>query len=426
MAAPTAKSVSTKTAAAPTTPLSFTEIVTPSSQAEVAELLRSAHADDTPIYPLGGRTALHAGLASKQPGLGLSTTGLQQVIDYPARDMTITVEAGITLAKLAEILAAENQFLPVDIAQAATATLGGAMALNVSGPRRFGYGTLRDYVIGVSAVDGRGTPFKAGGRVVKNVAGYDFCKLLTGSLGTLAVITQVTLKVSPRPAATALVSYAANDADHAEQLLASLATTATTPVAVELLQGKSWQDAPLFPGAAESPLSLVVGFAGTAAEVDWQIAQLDREWQLLGAARSGLVADAESTAAWDRLTEFGCQTPTPLVLKATVRSSRVTAFCKQVAAFVPQATILSHAARGIVFIDCGDLNSTDAAKLLIRDLRPLASASDGQVVVWNCPAPDEFTRQAFWGPTRDDDAVLRAVKNQFDPKKLLNPGRFIF
>ena len=137
-------------------------------------------------------------------------------------------------------------------------------------------------------------------------------------------------------------------------------------------------------------------------------------------------ADAESTAAWDRLTEFGCQTPTPLILKATVRSSRVTSFCKQVAALVPQATILSHAARGIVFIDCGDLNSTDAAKLLIRDLRPLASAGDGQVVVWNCPAPDEWTRQAFWGPTRDDDAVLRAVKNQFDPKNLLNPGRFIF
>src|SRR5690606_32325083 len=119
---------------------------------------------------------------------------LNRVIDYPARDMTITVEAGITWEQLEAELAKEGQWLPVDVARAEAATVGGAIACNTSGPRRFGYGTLRDYVIGIHAVDGQGMQFKGGGRVVKNVAGYDFCKLLTGSFGTLAVITQVTLK----------------------------------------------------------------------------------------------------------------------------------------------------------------------------------------------------------------------------------------
>ena len=108
------------------------------------------------------------------------------------------------------------------------------MATNSSGPRRFGQGTIRDYVIGISAVDGRGVAFKAGGRVVKNVAGYDFCKLLVGSYGTLGVITQLTLKTKPRPEASALVVCDVPDYAQADVLLGSLVTSQTTPVAVEL------------------------------------------------------------------------------------------------------------------------------------------------------------------------------------------------
>src|SRR5205807_9828714 len=129
----------------------------------------------------------------------LDLRALNQVIDYPARDMTITVQAGITVAKLQEILAAENQQLPVDVPLPEQATLGGAIAVNASGPRRYGYGTLRDYVIGISFVNDEGQEVKAGGRVVKNVAGYDLCKLHIGALGTLGIITQVTLKLKPVP-----------------------------------------------------------------------------------------------------------------------------------------------------------------------------------------------------------------------------------
>lgn len=416
-----------KTATPPAGPISFTETVTPGTQAEVVELVRSANADDTPVYPLGGRTALGYGLATKQPGLGLVTTGLNRVVDYPARDMTITVEAGTTFAQLAETLAAENQYLPVEIAAPQTATLGGAIAVNMSGPRRYGYGTLRDYVIGISAVDGRGTPFHAGGRVVKNVAGYDFCKLLTGSLGTLGVITQVTLKVRPRPAAAAIVVYGASNFTQADRLLEAVTTTKTTPVAVELLSGPAWSTAPVFAKSADSPITLAVGFEGTQAEVDWQIAQLDREWQPLGGRKVTIIVDHDVQAAWQRLAEFGCgANPAPLVLKISARPSRQCELLQRVAQLLPESTILGRAGNGIALVDCGDLAAHEAVKLLLRDLRPAASAASGHIVVWNTPSPEEWTRAAFWGPTREDDVVMRTVKQQFDPKNLLNPGRFLF
>jgi glycolate oxidase FAD binding subunit len=122
--------------------------------------------------------------------------------------MTVTVQAGITLDRLQELLRAEGQRLPVDVSHAECATLGGALAVNVSGPRRLGFGTLRDYVIGISVVNDEGVEVKAGGRVVKNVAGYDLCKLYIGSLGTLGLISQVTLKLRPLPEEQALVSIA--------------------------------------------------------------------------------------------------------------------------------------------------------------------------------------------------------------------------
>src|SRR6185503_9080468 len=115
------------------------------------------------------------------------------------------------------------------VPRAATATIGGVVATNWNGPRRYGHGTIRDYVIGIHAVDGRGTPFKGGGRVVKNVAGYDFCKLLTGSLGTLAVVTQLALKVKPRSEYSTTILCESADLSVADNVLNALANLETPP-----------------------------------------------------------------------------------------------------------------------------------------------------------------------------------------------------
>lgn len=148
--------------------------------------------------------------------------------------MTITVQAGITLQTLREVLRVERQRLPIDIPLPDQATFGGAIAANASGSRRFGLGTLRDYIIGISAVNDEGREVKGGGRVVKNVAGYDFMKLFTGSFGTLGIISQVTLKLKPEPEALALMIIPASLAQVAT-FLDSLTKSRTRPVTVDLL-----------------------------------------------------------------------------------------------------------------------------------------------------------------------------------------------
>ncbi len=186
-------------------------IVRPDSVAAVGETIRQARADRSALYPIGGRTMLDLGVPPTARGNAVDLRSIARIIDFPARDMTITVEAGICLAPLQDLLAKENLRLPVDVPRPETATLGGSVAANVSGSRRYGFGTLRDYVIGISAVNDLGEEFKAGGRVVKNVAGYDLCKLLVGSFGTLGIITQLTLKLRLRPEEQALVVLGCDD-----------------------------------------------------------------------------------------------------------------------------------------------------------------------------------------------------------------------
>lgn len=155
-------------------------VVRPTSAAEVGDAVRGCAAEGTAIYPVGGGTMLDYGLPPARPGLAIELRELDKVIDFPASDMTITVEAGITIARLAEITRAEGLQLPIDVPEPQRATLGGAIACNVNGPRRYGYGTFRDYVLGITTINDRGEFVLAGGRVVKNVAGYDMMKLHTG------------------------------------------------------------------------------------------------------------------------------------------------------------------------------------------------------------------------------------------------------
>src|SRR5690606_35093537 len=151
----------------------------------------------------------------------------------------------------------------------------------------------------MTAIDVRGTAFKAGGRVVKNVAGYDFCKLLTGSLGTLGVISQITLKVRPLPTRSALATCEFHDLETAERLLAAIVDSQTTPVAVEMLMGPRWQEHPALGTLTAGAIGrLVVGLEGTASEVDWMLGELSREWRELGMATMHLVAEEQTAPLW--------------------------------------------------------------------------------------------------------------------------------
>ena len=396
--------------------LPLSETIAPPEQAGVAESVRAAFEAGSTVYPIGGGTSLDYGSVAKRPGIGLSLTGLNRVVDYPARDMTITVEAGVTLKQLADTLATERQWLPIDPPQSEQATIGGVVACAASGPRRFGYGTMRDYVIGISAVDGRGIAFKGGGRVVKNVAGYDFCKLLTGSHGTIGVITQLTLKIRPLPQRSVLVTCDVPDLALVDGLLAALVTSNVTPTAIEYVTGPAW----------DSMGRLIVGLEGTEPEIDWMVRTLPEEWRTLGMTASQTLTGDSALSLWKQLQEFPADRQSPMVLKATMKPSAVCSYVALVRQIDPKASVQAHAGTGVVIVRFAEFGAGDVSKHLVGKLQPTVRQAGGECVVLSSNGLGELTRQTQWGGVEAATAWMSKVKRQFDPKDVLNPGRFVF
>jgi glycolate oxidase FAD binding subunit len=405
------------------------------TQASVADEIRAAYEARRAIYPVGGGTALDYGNPPTQPGEQLDLTGLNRVVDYTHRDMTILVEAGVRMADLAATLATEGQHLPIDVPRANDATLGGVVATNWAGPRRLGYGTIRDYVIGIHAVDGRGVAFKGGGRVVKNVAGYDFCKLLTGSLGTLGVITQLALKVKPLPESAATVVAACADVATAEILLGRIAMLASPPIAVDYVLGPHWrvQTTTRSRQAEIGPQTphLAIRVEGTQAETDWLADQVQTELQQGGGMSVALLTPADATALWKQQIEFAdsgagdAPDNSPLVIKAAVPPSAVTQLVAQIIDFDPQCSIQAHAASGIIIARFSKFGHADLTSILVGKLRPTAVKLGGSLVVVASKL-DGLTPHLIWGGRTDAIVLMEKVKSQFDPRNILNPGRFVY
>jgi glycolate oxidase FAD binding subunit len=288
-------------------------VLRPDSAAELGRMVAEARAEKRAVYPVGGRTMLDLGLPPTKPGVALDTTALNGVIDYPARDMTVTVQAGMTIDALAGVLAKENQWLPIDVPLPGRATVGGAVAANASGPRRFGYGTLRDYVIGVSFVTDDGVEVKGGGRVVKNVAGYDFMKLQTGAMGTLGVVTQLTLKVRPRPEAAVAVAFGC-PVNGLAAALDLLHKSNSRPVAVELLNAAAWKELGLPPVTGDWVVA--VGFEEKRVTADWQRATLLAELNR---------PTVEADGVWQKATDLQVRAASRFIGKAAVRPSEAAA-----------------------------------------------------------------------------------------------------
>ena len=233
--------------------------VTPETQpvTSVDDLVAAIHsAIDEKITVSAGRSSS----ATRR----LDLAKMNQVVDYPARDMTVTVQAGMTVRTLTDLLREENQQLPVDCPDPEM-SVGAFVAFNGAGSRQYGYGTLRDYLIGVEAVDGQGRVFHAGGRVVKNVAGYDLCRLMIGSRGRLGILSQLTFKLKPHTPHEAVARFAWSKPTGVAAALDQLNTSTTRPNLIDL------ETAP------EEPWVIAVGVGGTAAACEWELVQIRRE-----------------------------------------------------------------------------------------------------------------------------------------------------
>jgi glycolate oxidase FAD binding subunit len=402
-----------------------TGILSPVSQADVAEGVRAAYDSSQAVFPIGGGTAQDYGNAPTIPGQTLDLTGLAKLVDYTPRDMTIVVEAGVRMADLAATLAGERQHLPIDVPRAADATIGGVVATNWSGSRRYGYGTIRDYVIGIHAVDGRGTPFKGGGRVVKNVAGYDFCKLLTGSLGTLAVITKLALKLKPQPESAAAIVGQYSDLGMVENALNRLAMLETPPVAIDLLIGEGWSTESL------GRNRIVVRIEGTEQEIAWLTDQVQQTLRAADCTAADVLSKSQADALWSRQIEFSDRglgdgdDDSPMVLKIAVPPSAVTEIISGVLSIDANCTIQAHAGSGIIIARFKEFRHENISKALFAKLRPAAVRLGGSLVVVRSRL-DALTPHLVWGGRTDATVLLEQVKQQFDPRNILNPGRFAY
>ena len=181
-------------------------ILEPNTLPEATTLMRDLASEGAPVFLRGGGT--HTIGRQNDDDVIVSTRGLNRIVEYAPEDQTVTVEAGVTIAQLSEVLATRGQRLVVDVTDPQRATVGGAIAANVSGPRRLRFGSLKDLILGVSLVRADGVAARAGGKVVKNVAGFDLSKLVVGSYGTLALVTTATLRVHPLPEASAALRIA--------------------------------------------------------------------------------------------------------------------------------------------------------------------------------------------------------------------------
>jgi len=392
------------------------ELHQPDTIDELAAMVGSGAPTDT-LYPSGGRTMQHRGMTPSRMGHVVELNRLNRVIDYPARDMTLTVEAGLTISAINQLLKSETQQLPIDVPFPDQATIGGAIATNASGPRRFGHGTFRDYVIGISLMNDQGQVTKAGGRVVKNVAGYDMCKLYTGSYGTLGIITQVTLKVKPIPESRATIVIPAALAQ-LDRLLERLHATRTRPVAIDLLNRSA--STIISPSLPPTEWLMIVGYEDNLMAVDWQINQLCDELKEFESVR---MSDTDIMGVYDQLRDCAEMPTHRVVFQANCVPSGLIELLHGFSHTQCEWSIIAHAGNGIIRGICDNCERSDLIKSDIVSLHEIVKKHHGNLMVTRCPAewkPD----LPIWGHPTNSVEMMRIIKSKLDPHHRFNPGRF--
>ncbi|MCH7837967.1 MAG: FAD-binding protein, partial [Chloroflexi bacterium] len=324
-------------------------------------------------------------------------------------DLVVTVEAGITLGRLQALLAEHGQFLPIEAPDDATA--GGVLAAGVSGPSRHAYGLPRDWLLGCRIAHADGSVSKGGGRVVKNVAGYDMPKLAVGSLGTLGVIVEATFKVAPLPATqeTLLVTFPSLDAA-AEAIFAADD------------RGLALRAFALQPEPHGNALA-ACWLAGPGAAVERTARELA---EITGGAESRRLEGAESERWWAQVEQTVAPAENGVGLRASLPPSAVASFMQGLEALgrgdAATVTSLSYPTTGLVLARLGEAPIERLADL-IEAARKSATEAGGSLVVTTAPVAVK-ERIDVWGDT-DALSLTRRLKQEFDPRGTLNPGRFI-
>ncbi len=400
----------------------------PANLDEAASVLAWAAEAHVAIVPVGAGTRLGLGNRPRAVDLLLSTHRLNQVIEYEPADLTITVQAGTRLADIQRVLAERGQFLPIDPPFASRATIGGLVAINASGPWRLRYGSLRDLVIGTRAVNTDGQISKSGGKVVKNVTGYDLNKLYIGSLGTLGLIGELTFKVQPAPRETRTIVATFAELAGVTKAADRLVRSPLTPSAVSILAPSAatalGQSIGHAPGRGYVQVGLAAGFEKQLAR---QLTGITGMATDAGASRVGEIDLAAAEMLWNAIREFPA-TPASAGIAACVR---INVPINQVAALIDgteqspscNASVLAHTGSGSVHAWL-TADSDLALLTALRRLRAIAREREGTLVIESCPSQLK-SQIDVWGEAGDAIGIMRRIKAKLDPTGILNPGRFI-
>jgi glycolate oxidase FAD binding subunit len=383
-------------------------VVEPGTEQELAKVLKLAEDAGHAVIPRGGGTKLAWGNAPARADLIVSTARLNRILEHAWADLTVTVEAGCTISKLQETLAKHGQRLALDVLWSSHATVGGVLSTNDSGALRLRFGSLRDLIIGATLALPDGTLASSGGKVVKNVAGYDLSKLATGALGTLGVITRAVFRVHPLPKETRTLICRCDDLAEAQRLVLAVQDSKLAHSALQIRCG----------GNASPQVDVL--FEATQAGLAAQTAQL----KSLAEKKN---FDDSASGAWNARQEVYS------AAKSDGSSSAVAKFSTPPAQIANTIEVLAglcgdgvhwDAAVQATGIGCVRMEGEPLAmQAALLSFRSKLESSKGSLVVHQLPAT--ASRLETWGDGGDALPLMRAVKQRFDPKKTLNPGRFV-
>ncbi len=403
-------------------------VVLPGSKEEVAAVLLAAGAADLPVTPWGGGTKMGIGAPPQRLGLVLGLKRLNRLLEHEPGDLTATVQAGMTLGALQRELGTRGQWLSLDPAHADEATLGGIVSSNAAGPRRHLYGACRDLVIGLTVVTAAGTLVKGGGKVVKNVAGYDLPKLFVGAFGTLGVIVEATVKLRPRPDADRMVVARFASLKEAGAAARAVMGSDLLPSALDLVDGETLRALEL---GGPDGAALLIGVDGIAEQVHWQCTEVERMLRLQGLVDARVLDADARDAAWRARGGLGrgAFPETAAVMKWVVLPAQVADVMEQgmgvaLRAGLPVA-LAAHAGVGVVEAVLAGGEGADATKVsdVLIEWRTLVRAAGGQALVESAPLAIK-ERVPVWDDLGPALRIMQRIKSQLDPSGLLNPGRF--
>jgi len=319
----------------------------------------------------------------------------------------------------------KGSFLPLDPPYSQQATIGGIIATNSSGPRRYLYNTARDLLLGIKAVSPNGDVVAFGGKTVKNVSGYDMTKLMIGSWGALGVITEITTKLLPLPEASATLLASFGELAKAGSLTRKILHSVLLPSAMELMNGKA-------AGQFGEKAKYLAAFSleGVGEAVDRQVAEIGELAKREGAGDTKVLKGEDDRTFWIRVRDFALASSASVILRSNVVISKLPEILGRYETMAQAAGIdcalIGHAGNGILtayVLDCGTAKMGPVADL-IGKFTDEAAKHEGNLIVESSPR-DLKERVSVWGRPRSDDVVMRRLKETVDPGGVLNPGRFV-